>query len=209
MQINYWRFLLVINILGIGPGDLGLMSIKSKEIIEKSNILIGGTRNLLPFKNLNKELFYIKSSMKEVLDFINLNSNKEIAILASGDPMLYGIGKYLSENLDSEINIVSGISSMQYIFSKLKIPMNDIYISSTHNKRPDFDFLLQHKKIVMVTDKEVGPYQIAKEIKNRNLKRTIIIGENLSYEDEKITILNSNEVKDIEYNLNVVVILDE
>lgn len=199
----------MINILGIGPGDLGLMSIKSKEIIEKSNILIGGTRNLLPFKNLDKELFYIKSSMKEVLDFINLNSNKEIAILASGDPMLYGIGKYLSENLDSEINIVSGISSMQYIFSKLKISMNDIYISSTHNKRPDFDFLLQHKKIAMVTDKEVGPYQIAKEIKKRNLKRTIIIGENLSYEDEKITILNSNEVKDIEYNLNVVVILDE
>ena len=37
----------------------------------------------------------------------------------------------------------------------------------------------------------------------------LVIGEQLSYEDERITILPANEVEDREYEMNVVVVLDE
>ena len=44
----------------------------------------------------------------------------------------------------------------------------------------------------------------------RNLNKTIVVGENLSYEDEKITIGKPEDILAVEkFDMNVVVILDE
>jgi precorrin-6y C5,15-methyltransferase-like, putative len=61
----------------------------------------------------------------------------------------------------------------------------------------------------MVTDKKIGPYEIAQEAMKRGLKKVLVIGENLSYEDEKIEILAEDQVIDRQYEMNVVVILNE
>ena len=62
----------------------------------------------------------------------------------------------------------------------------------------------------MVTDSKIGPKEIAKEILKRNLDRVMIVGENLSYDNEKITIAKPSEIIEIEkFDMNVVVILDE
>ena len=99
---------------------------------------------------------------------------------------------------------------MQYIFSKICVDMNDLYITSSHGKSPDFDHILNHKKVCMVTDSKIGPKEIAKEILKRNLDRVMIVGENLSYDNEKITIAKPSEIIEIEkFDMNVVVILDE
>ena len=88
--------------------------------------------------------------------------------------------------------------------------MNDLYITSSHGKSPDFDYILNHKKVCMVTDSKIGPKEIAKEILKRNLDRVMIVGENLSYDNEKITIAKPSEIIEIEkFDMNVVVILDE
>ena len=47
--------------------------------------------------------------------------------------------------------------------------MNDVYITSSHGKIPDFDYILSHKKVCMVTDSKIGPHEICREIQKRNL----------------------------------------
>ncbi len=69
--------------------------------------------------------------------------------------------------------------------------MNDLYITSSHGKTPDFDYVLSHKKVCMVTDKIIGPKEICKQILDRNGEKTIVVGENLSYDNERITIGSS------------------
>ena len=87
--------------------------------------------------------------------------------------------------------------------------MNEAYLTSSHAKIPNFDFILSLPKVFMVTDKKIGPYEIAQEVKKRGLKKVLVIGENLSYEDENIEILAEDRVVDRQYEMNVVVILDE
>ncbi len=151
------------------------------------------------------------SNLKEILEYINTNTHKQISVIASGDPFIYGIGRYLSKNIDNKnLNIVSGISSLQYIFSKIYVDMNDLYITSSHGKVPDFDYILSHKKVCMVTDNKIGPHEISNEIIKRGLKKTVVVGENLSYDNEQITIGSPEEILKIEkFDMNVVVILDE
>lgn len=201
----------MINIIGLGPGNEDYITKMGEKLIQSSEVLIGGKRNLETIKDFKGEKIELGSNLKEILDYIKSNTHRQISVIASGDPSIYGIGKYLSKNLDKkDINIVSGISSLQYIFSKIYIDMNDLYITSSHGKVPDFDCILSHNKVCMVTDNKIGPHEISKEVQKRNLKKTIVVGENLSYPNEKITIGTPEEILNIDkFDMNVVVILDE
>ncbi|MDB0439333.1 cobalt-precorrin-7 (C(5))-methyltransferase [Clostridioides difficile] len=201
----------MINIIGLGPGNLDYITKKGEKLISTSDVLIGGRRNLESVKNFEGERIILDSNLREIVEYINNNSEKQISIIASGDPLIYGIGKHLSKNIDNKmLNMVSGISSLQYIFSRIYVDMNDLYITSSHGKIPDFDYILSHKKVCMVTDSKIGPKQISKEIIYRNLNKIIVVGENLSYNNEKITIAKPEEIIRMDnFGMNVVVILDE
>lgn len=179
----------MINVIGLGPGNTDYITKLGEKLIQNSDVVIGGKRNLESIIDFEGEKIEISSNLKEIVEYINNNKHKQISVIASGDPLIYGIGRYLSKNIDKEdLNIVSGISSLQYIFSKVHIDMNDLYITSSHGKTPDFDYVLSHKKVCMVTDKIIGPKEICKQILDRNLEKTIVVGENLSYDNERITI---------------------
>ena len=201
----------MINIIGLGPGNLDYITKKGENLISTSDVLIGCKRNLESIKNFEGEKIVLDSNLREIIEYINNNKEKQISIIASGDPLIYGIGRYLSKNIDNKmLNMVSGISSLQYIFSKIYVDMNDVYITSSHGKVPDFDYILSHKKVCMVTDSKIGPKQISREIIDRNLNKIIVVGENLSYDNEKITIAKPEEIIRMDnFDMNVVVILDE
>ena len=201
----------MINVIGLGPGNTDYITKLGEKLIQNSDVVIGGKRNLESIVDFEGEKIEISSNLKEIVEYINNNKHKQISVIASGDPLIYGIGRYLSKNIDKEdLNIVSGISSLQYIFSKVHIDMNDLYITSSHGKTPDFDYVLSHKKVCMVTDKIIGPKEICKQILDRNLEKTIVVGENLSYDNERIIIGSPEDILKLEdFDMCVVVILDK
>ena len=201
----------MINVIGLGPGNTDYITKLGEKLIQNSDVVIGGKRNLESIIDFEGEKIEISSNLKEIVEYINNNKHKQISVIASGDPLIYGIGRYLSKNIDKEdLNIVSGISSLQYIFSKVHIDMNDLYITSSHGKTPDFDYVVSHKKVCMVTDKIIGPKEICKQILDRNLEKTIVVGENLSYDNERITIGSPEDILNLEdFDMCVVVILDK
>ena len=201
----------MINVIGLGPGNTDYITKLGEKLIQNSDVVIGGKRNLESIVDFEGEKIEISSNLKEIVEYINNNKHKQISVIASGDPLIYGIGRYLSKNIDKEdLNIVSGISSLQYIFSKVHIDMNDLYITSRHGKTPDFDYVLSHKKVCMVTDKIIRQKEICKQILDRNLEKTIVVGENLSYDNERITIGSPEDILNLEdFDMCVVVILDK
>lgn len=201
----------MINVIGLGPGNSDYITKLGETLIKTSDVLIGGKRNLESIKDFEGKKIELASNLKEIVRYINNNKEKQISVIASGDPFIYGIGKYLSENIEPKnLNVVCGISSLQYIFSKVHVDMNDLYITSSHGKTPDFDYVLSHKKVCMVTDKNIGPKEICKEIIKRNLNKTVIVGENLSYQNEKISIGKPQDILKIDnFDMCVVVLLED
>ena len=159
---------------------------------------------------ISQKVSYLQKKLSELAQLIeSYPEESTILYLASGDPLIYGLGKWLSEKFKGRVLIQPGISSFQYLASKVSLPMNEAYLTSSHAKIPNFDFILSLPKVFMVTDKKIGPYEIAQEVKKRGLKKVLVIGENLSYEDENIEILAEDQVVNRQYEMNVVVILDE
>ena len=99
---------------------------------------------------------------------------------------------------------------MQYMFSKICETWDDAFISSVHGRYLDFsNHLGTYKKIGLLTDNKYTPQNIAKILLEKNLSNfEIIVGENLSYENE---VISKYEVEELVYeerifDINVVVI---
>ena len=201
----------MIYVIGIGPGAPSYGLLGREEIYQKADYILGSERHLEILPAAYQERGVVPpTKLAELAQLIeSYPEDATILYLASGDPLIYGLGKWLSEKFKGRVVVQPGISSFQYLASKVFLPMNDAYLTSSHAKIPDFDFLLSLPKVFMVTDKKIGPYEIAQEVMKRGLKKVLIIGENLSYEDEKIDILAEDQVIDRQYEMNVVVILNE
>ncbi|OTA14914.1 cobalt-precorrin-6Y C -methyltransferase [Xenorhabdus vietnamensis] len=212
----------MITVVGIGPGAAANQTLAALDAIKQAEVLVGGKRHLAEFPHFSGETRCLNADMDRLMQWLEKNQHRHIVVLASGDPLFYGIGKRITEHFSElhagrknsyrqNIRIISGISSIQYLCAHILLDMNDIYLTSSHGRKPDFDWLLRHEKIAMVTDDVIGPYQIAQEILARGQQRRMVIGENLSQEHEQIMYLNAEQVVqrgDIDYGLNVVVILN-
>ncbi len=203
-----------ISVVGIGPGHPDYILPIVKKIIQDSDILIGGRRNLRSVNTRNKEIIHITSDLKKIVDYLKENyKKKKITVIVSGDCGYYSFLKYIKKNIDKKLlHVVPGISSMQYMFSKIGESWDDAYIGSLHGREEDFiEELKIHNKVGLLTDKKWTPSRIAEELINNEMyDKTIYVGENLSYENEKITQGTPKEISEIEnFNMCVVVIKDE
>lgn len=197
-----------LSVVGLGPGDGRYLTPGARRLIDRCSLLIGSARQLACFPDFPGEKRTFGPSLAALADWLDAHAELTTVVLASGDPMLYGIGDYLGRRMGAEnLHIEPGISAVQYLFSRLRLPMNEVYFASSHGRAPDFDFLLSHAKVAMVTDQHIGPHEIAREILARARPRVMIIGENLSYPDERIHRLPPERVAR-HYAMNVVVILD-
>jgi cobalt-precorrin-7 (C5)-methyltransferase len=137
-----------------------------------------------------------------------MNKGKKISILASGDPCFYGIADYLSRNCNEELQMVPGISSFQYLMAALNKSWQGSFLGSLHGREEDFLVKVRENAVsIWLTDKVNSPKALCRRLQNEKLQVTVYIGENLSYEDEKITAGTPEELMNSEFSdLSVVVI---
>lgn len=203
----------MISIVGIGPGERAFMTQAALQAVEDADVLVGWPRALAQFPDFSGTIKTMGGDIHGMVTWLKQNEHKKIAVLASGDPMLFGIGKRLCDAFPAaERRVVSGISAVQYLFARIGMAMNDVYITSSHGKTPNYDLIFQHDNVAMVTDKVIGPGQIAGELVQRGGGYSMIIGEYLSYPEEKIHYLTPSQLSDItekKYGLTVVVLLNE
>ncbi|MBJ7221555.1 MULTISPECIES: cobalt-precorrin-7 (C(5))-methyltransferase [unclassified Brenneria] len=199
----------MIVVVGIGPGSAAYLTSEARQAIAAADILVGGARHLAMFPDFNGQTRRLDADIDGLMKWLDEQKSHQVVVLASGDPLLFGIGKRLSVHFSpDELLIIPGISAIQYLCARIALDMNDIYLTSCHGRAPDFDWILQHDKVAMVTDSRIGPRAIADAVVQRRLSRTLIVGENLSLPDERIHRLQPHDVAQ-HYDINVVVILNE
>ncbi|AFK87639.1 MULTISPECIES: precorrin-6y C5,15-methyltransferase (decarboxylating) subunit CbiE [Thermoanaerobacterium] len=198
----------MVTIVGMGPGSKRFITNYALEKIRKANVLVGGKRHIEEFEDIECEKIIINAST----DYSSiLKKEGNIVILASGDPLLYGIAEVILKYVDKDkVEIIPGISSVQYMCAKLKITMNDLTIVSLHGRDDDLvKELKSKKKVAVFTDDKHTPQFIASSLKEQDFKDIkIYVGENLSYDMEKIYSFTVEELSNcnIKFDLNVVVI---
>lgn len=182
----------MVYIVGIGPGSEEYILPKAIKVLNKSQYILGFSRAIDSLKNINSITAnkILVKNIKEIIDFIrSMDSRENIAIIASGDPTFYGIGEYIKNNFSGDVEIIPGISSFQYLTSKLGMSWSNAYTGSVHGREADFiNKVKEYEVSIWLTDNKNNPSELCRKLIDANINCSVIIGENLSYEDEVITI---------------------
>lgn len=204
----------MINVIGLGVGHLDYFSEAGKKLLKTSEIVIGGKRQLEDIEillNNNIEKYYL-SKLDEMKMYINKNINKEISIIVSGDTGYYSLLSFIKKNFSENlIRVIPGLSSFQYLFGKLCDTWEEYSFCSLHGRESNIIEILKNSKrgVILLTDKKNNPYIIGKKLLENKIENIeIIVGENLSYDDEKISrfFLSDIEKYNREFSINVMVI---
>ncbi len=203
-----------IRVVGIGPGNPDYITPAALNIIRDSGILVGGERLLRQFKDLGKETHVIENNLAGVVEFIkSRRRERNIAVLASGDPAFYGILEYLKRHFPTnELQVVPGLSSVQLACARLCISWHDAAFYSVHGRETAglVDLVKSHPKVIVLTDPKRTPAAIAGELAAAGVSdRKIYICENLSYEDEKVNEYTLDDVPDDAGTSGCVVVIVE
>jgi len=198
----------MIHIIGIGPGNKEYLTLKAIETVKNADIVAGSKRALNLFDvDEHKKYVLTKNLVKELKDLIANSKDKDIAILSTGDPCFSGLLKTMLKYdivKREDIEVISGISSIQIVASKLKISWEDYHIITLHGKEENRKLLLNlvknNEKVIFLPSnlKEDVLYLLNNGV---NPEKRIWVCENLTYENERIINDKLNNIlkRDISY----------
>ncbi|MFH5186125.1 precorrin-6y C5,15-methyltransferase (decarboxylating) subunit CbiE [Paenibacillus sp. TAB 01] len=175
-------------VIGIGDnGAAGLLPMYL-EWIAQSDILAGGERQLAFFPEYRGEKRVIKGGLAELVSGLRTEreQGRSIVILASGDPLFYGIGGYLASKLD--VDIYPSMSSVQLAFARMGESWQDAYVTSVHGR--SLKGLAQRidgkRKVALLTDERNHPGAIARYLLSFGMTEyRAFVAENLDGAEER------------------------
>ena len=198
----------MISVIGMGPGQMQYLTLAAIEKIKQAKKVITFGRISKTAENLTEHMVSI-SRVKDIVMHINQHNDSDIAILASGDPCYYGIVDYLKSKNIAIDEVIPGISSFQYMMSKLKKSWHNAYLTSLHGREEDWERIIKSPLTVILTDHKHTPAVISNLLYERGMRGTMYAGFNLSYEDECIMRASIGEKIKAPSSLSVVVIENE
>jgi precorrin-6Y C5,15-methyltransferase (decarboxylating) len=164
-------WLTIVGIGGDGLAGLGAIAIQT---IEEAEILFGGARHL---RLVGKEGVIWKSPIEQSFVELDQYQGKNVVVIASGDPMWFGVGATLGRRYGSEfIKIIPSPSSFSLVAARMLWPVSDIECLTVHGR--DLDriraFLMPGNKLVILTADGQTPSQIADLVVNAGYSKSVI-----------------------------------
>jgi precorrin-6B C5,15-methyltransferase / cobalt-precorrin-6B C5,C15-methyltransferase len=120
-----------ITVVGIGADGWAGLSEPAREAIRAAELLVGSERQLAGVPDSGAERRAWPSPMAPMLDELEAIADREVCVLASGDPMLHGVGATLVKRLGTErLAIVPHPSALAIACARLGWPEAEVELVS-------------------------------------------------------------------------------
>ena len=196
-------------IIGAGMGHISDLTEYAADIIKNADVVYGSARLYEQYKVLNTNISAPKYS--EIESVLEKETLKNTALLVSGDVLFYSIAKKIQEKFSNKYNIelVPGISSMQYFLSKLNIINYDIKAVSMHGRNNSCLGPVSYNEYTfMLTGGDKKADNIIKELYNAGLDYVYVYaGENLHSENERIVSGKISDMLDYKFSSLTVLLI--
>jgi precorrin-6B C5,15-methyltransferase / cobalt-precorrin-6B C5,C15-methyltransferase len=152
-------------VVGIGEDGTAGLNPAARTLIETAEVLVGGARHLGMVPQGRAERIVWERPLRVTFDAIEAHRGRRVTVLASGDPMWYGIGVTLTRRFPrEEMTIIPQPSAFSLAAARLGWPLADCATITLHG-RP-FDILrlhlAPHRRILILSEDGDTPRAVAK-----------------------------------------------
>lgn len=199
-----------VHVVGIGPGSRDCLTLRAQDAIRCAGLLIGAERMLDLFADIPAEKCACISP-GEIADSILQSGQERVAVLMSGDVGFFSGAKKLISLLDGyEVECIPGISSLQYLCARLRIPWEDIYVVSAHGRPVNIAAQAAARpRTFFLTGGETDAQSLCRALADCGMgDARVTIGSGLSYPDEEILVTTAAQAAEQSFDALSVVLVE-
>ena len=177
-----------VTLLGIGMGSPKTLTQEGQEAVRNADLIVGAKRMVDAVRLSGQDVFYEYRS-KEIAEYLIAHPEyTKVVVALSGDVGFYSGAKKLAELLGPDTEMICGISSVVYFMSRIGLSWDDAKIVSAHGKTCNLISLIRtNRKVFAILGTGDGVRKLAEKLTFYGMGDVILhVGENLSYDNEKI-----------------------
>lgn len=201
-----------ITIIGIGDDGFDGLTRHALDIVAQAGTLFGPARLLNKVEPNGQQLIPLSADLNQAAATIAAATQGPLVLLASGDPLFYGIARFLCEELGKEhFEVLPHVSSMQLAFARVKESWDDAYLTNlaTQALPKVIGRIRSAEKVGVFTTDEAPPQKLARALLDQGIDYFIAyVCENLGSRDECVTRGTLAEIADQSFgSLNVMILI--
>jgi precorrin-6Y C5,15-methyltransferase (decarboxylating) len=124
-----------LSVVGIGDAGLPSLSATARAIVENGEILVGGERHLAMVPAHRGERLRWRAPLEATLDALESLRGRRVVVLASGDPMCFGVGELLVRRFElSELRVLPAPSAFSLVCARLGWSLTGVACLSAHSR---------------------------------------------------------------------------
>lgn len=180
-----------VTLAGLGCGTADTVTTEVQEALNHADCLVGAARLLegLPEGLTPRRHSAVKP--RDILDCLLASGCENACVLYSGDTGFYSGARSLLPLLTEQgipVQILPGVSSVQYLAAKLGRPWQGWVLRSAHGVDCDaVDAVCQGRPACFLTGGALGPGDLCRQLAEAGLSSLpVTVGETLSYPEERI-----------------------
>src|SRR5262245_10554849 len=111
-----------IYIIGLGSDGVAGLTSRARDLLASADLVLGSEQTLNRVPEVKADRYRIGGDLQEVTRALEANlGKKRMVVLASGDPLFYGVARYLCDRLGKDrFEVMPHVSSMQLAFARVK-----------------------------------------------------------------------------------------
>lgn len=187
-----------VTLLGIGMGSKETLTVQGQKAVQNADLIIGARRMADSISLPGQDVYYEYRST-EIAKYIKEHPEySRIVIALSGDVGFYSGARELLKVLDVKPEIICGISSVVYFMSKIGLSWDDAKIVSAHGRKCNLvSYIHNNEKVFAILGTSDGAAELAKKLTDYGMGEVFLyVGENLSYDTEKIFVRKAKDLTD-------------
>ena len=159
-----------LTLIGMGEDGIDGLSAAARTLIAEADIIVGSGRLLGMLPPLAAALYNWPSPFDPMIDRIRSWSDKKVVILATGDPMNYGVGALLAPRLRQELKIIPTPSAFSLAAARMGWSLPEVEMISLHGREASLlePLIYPQAKVLALTEGDQSIRAAADRLKRRN-----------------------------------------
>lgn len=177
-------------------GYIGSPSDGLRAEAREASLVVGGRRHLDALAVPAGKRVVLGPIGPAVEALAGLPAQAHALVVASGDPLFYGVVRRLRA-AGLQVRVIPAVSSLQLAFAAVGLPWDDALLVSAHGNDPAPALMAcrVHPKVGMLTDPKVGLAEVVAA--TAGLGRTFVLAERLGEPDERVRVLSEDQARQV------------
>ncbi len=169
-----------LSVIGIGEDGLEGLGERARTLVDGAEILVGGDRHLAMIPDDGRPRLGWPRPLGAMVPELVRHRGRRVCVLATGDPMFYGVGVVLARHFAAdEIEIIPSLSAFSLAAARVGWPLADIETLTLHGRPLEtvIPFIAPGARLLVLADGVETPAALAALLAGRG------------YGDSELTVL--------------------